>query len=260
MKKQAETKKPNILQSDFEWIHTQEEGWSGEAREDTILAKAVKDYVTANLIDHDGYSVLDGFRWKRYGDAYRVGHQCNFAERVPSLDVDIFYSYRSFQDCIKTAQNCSKLPNKLSELALLALADLREITLEGDYIYSPSSWHDKREHYCSVCLAGAVMVNTLHGDETGLICPIKFKEGDKLTALDRFRKGEIRRALDIFPSKEGFTIDKGEIEPIKELEEEIEFLGHRYLCNYFNEADKLEQAEITEISAKAKKRFRKIYY
>ena len=84
--------------------------------------------------------------------------------------------------------------NKLHVLAQVAVDDM-EILIDDDY-YRPRwyAWADKwaapsGENFCSICLAGAVMANTLEcGD-------IEFKEmedsiSSRLDAIDHIRQGE----------------------------------------------------------------------
>lgn len=98
--------------------------------------------------------------------------------------------------------NKNKLPDLPSELILLALKDLEVIENSDDYEVDMLNWHMFDGDKCLVCLAGAVMVNTLNHDINTDSYPDIFNKDtcDKLYALDEFRKGHINIALDSMSS------------------------------------------------------------
>lgn len=94
------------------------------------------------------------------------------------------------------------LPDKPSELIRLALNDLKKCEKSEDYIINMGVYH----HYhgaifgtCSVCLAGAVMAQTLKLPKATDVNNVRdfFSEVDtfKLKALDQFRTGDIMSGL-----------------------------------------------------------------
>ncbi len=95
----------------------------------------------------------------------------------------------------------SKLPNKPSALLLLALDDLRAVEKNKLYRITMGSWHvpDTYDGVCEVCFAGAVIAGTFkespikeHGD-----CDKFGDDKDKLYAIDHFRTGYLKDALDL---------------------------------------------------------------
>jgi len=93
----------------------------------------------------------------------------------------------------------TSLPTVLSDLIELALADLTKCEASPDYIVSMDDWwhwYDDDTNVCFVCLAGAVMAQTLGSDLTWAGCPSNWATQEKhLEALDRARSGRIDRAL-----------------------------------------------------------------
>ena len=104
------------------------------------------------------------------------------------------------------------LPDKPSDLLILALADLAKAESDPTYDIHMGEWHvpfrrrlkdkptdrcRKYDHFCSVCFAGAVMAGTL-GQEAGRkLIPEHFEPAlhDKLQALDCFRTGDVSLGL-----------------------------------------------------------------
>lgn len=110
----------------------------------------------------------------------------------------------------------TKLPDLPSELLTLALDDLEVIRKDPKYRIFMLDWHLylPQEDVCQVCLAGAVMANTLKIDRKRDAEPLilKHKYIDKLIALDNFREGEVHSAfesLDIeeYPEDMDWIID-----------------------------------------------------
>ena len=84
-----------------------------------------------------------------------------------------------------------KLPNKPSELLMLALEDM-EKSLDKGYEIRMSNWVEPK---CSVCMAGAIMLNTLNvlDEEAYFPDPEIFDQNtrDKLYAINAFKKGKL---------------------------------------------------------------------
>ena len=55
----------------------------------------------------------------------------------------------------------NELPNKLSELIELAVRDVQACEADPRYILNMGRWHAPRNGGCEVCMAGAVMAQTL---------------------------------------------------------------------------------------------------
>lgn len=97
-----------------------------------------------------------------------------------------------------------KLPDKPSELLLLALADLEAVERDPRYRVNMATWLERVDGVCYVCFAGAVMAQTCGvGDSItprdGDIEDVFGKKvGRKLRALDYFRLGWVDEALDMF--------------------------------------------------------------
>jgi len=94
-----------------------------------------------------------------------------------------------------------KLPDKMSELIRVAIVDLEKVEkLSEVYRINMSRWHvadddsDDGKVRCSVCLAGAVMAQTLGADATQSFRPGSFNESCKLNAIEDFRTGDISAA------------------------------------------------------------------
>lgn len=91
------------------------------------------------------------------------------------------------------------LPDKLSDLLELALADLEKAEADPYAEIDMGEWMNDDGERCLVCLAGSVMRYSIHACRRGLTGPCEF--GDeiemKLLALNRLRLGQIDRACDI---------------------------------------------------------------
>ena len=101
------------------------------------------------------------------------------------------------------------LPTTPSELIRLALADLRDCERDDRYWVSMTCWHVPLERVCQVCLAGAVMAQTLGAEpHEGIGDADLARYGSsvqgRLRALDRFRLGEISAGLSYL----GYDVDK----------------------------------------------------
>lgn len=90
------------------------------------------------------------------------------------------------------------LPDKLSELMVLALEDLAKVERDPEYIVKMSTWHDNSDSgQCAVCFAGSVMAMSLDAGRS----TYKSRElwdginDRKFYALNRVRAGNIGGAL-----------------------------------------------------------------
>lgn len=99
------------------------------------------------------------------------------------------------------------LPDKPSELILVALQDLEKVEKDPLFNVNMSEWvfYNSYTHRCHVCLAGAVMMKTLEARgyklprDAASISPSNFgfKEyQSKLLALDSFRLGDVGEGLE----------------------------------------------------------------
>lgn len=87
------------------------------------------------------------------------------------------------------------LPNIPSELIILAVKDLEACEKDSNYEIDMSTWHnyDTEKQMCCICLAGAVLAQTLKADFTVTLNPAYMTIFDypKLMALDSFRQGHV---------------------------------------------------------------------
>lgn len=94
-----------------------------------------------------------------------------------------------------------KLPDAPSALIRLALDDLRKCETSAKYWINMGEWHgpnDGDHEVCDVCLAGAVMAQSLDADSRAYTTPGEFgNNSKKLTALDSFRAGSVHEGLQI---------------------------------------------------------------
>lgn len=104
-----------------------------------------------------------------------------------------------------------QLPDKLSELIRVALADLEKCEKDVKYKINMNVYHCGSHNDCHVCFAGVVMSQTLEAPIDVYLLPLDFGPavGNKLAALDRLRKGEVKSALRILGyHKKVFTIER----------------------------------------------------
>lgn len=90
-----------------------------------------------------------------------------------------------------------KLPNKLSELIRVALADLELVEGDPRYQVNMERWHrpDFKKNTCQVCLAGSVMAKTLEAPADEFKTYGDYTQGYKLVALDYVRCGNLHYGL-----------------------------------------------------------------
>lgn len=93
-------------------------------------------------------------------------------------------------------RNC-ELPDKLSELIDVALADLEKVEADPLYEVDMGEWHQPRGPKCSVCFAGSVMAKTCDVDPMENQDPYGFSPRNivKFLALNEARSGYVRTAL-----------------------------------------------------------------
>ena len=155
----------------------------------------------------------------------------------------------------------SKLPDKLSDLLRLALADLKACEEDPNYGVSMYLWHARPtadnigfdSSRCHVCLAGAVLAKTLHLDP-GVTIPTLNADAHKtsrlyaaMVALDRLRTGHVRSAALIWREHvRNSTPDKLdallEAPTPAEVEAQLEGLGERvYVAPYGSDARRFHE-------------------
>ena len=97
-----------------------------------------------------------------------------------------------------------RLPELPSAFLRLAITDLRSIIDNPAYEIYMNSWHEpalnSKYGKCAVCLAGAVMANTLDVPIQKAVAPYEDKyftphDSKRLDALDSFRSGRISDGL-----------------------------------------------------------------
>lgn len=91
----------------------------------------------------------------------------------------------------------NKLPDKLSALIRMALADLGKVERSKKYKVDMQVWHQPREGVCAVCLAGAVIAKELGANPDEYVVPLEYskKISNKLFALEYARLGQIAYAM-----------------------------------------------------------------
>ncbi len=89
------------------------------------------------------------------------------------------------------------LPDKASALIRVALRDLKACEKDDNYIINMKMWHVSGRYNCEVCMAGAVMAQSLGTDFENYAEPRGFPDDarGKLYALNMFRVGYIEIAL-----------------------------------------------------------------
>lgn len=89
-----------------------------------------------------------------------------------------------------------ELPNKLSALIRVALADLERVEADPDYIVNMSEWHrPMRDGKCMVCFAGAVISRHISKKRYFSAADFNLANCAKLRALDYLRSGMIKAAV-----------------------------------------------------------------
>lgn len=111
------------------------------------------------------------------------------------------------------------LPILPSDLIMLALKDLMAVEKLKSYKINMGKWHEPNGK-CSVCLAGAVMVKELKIPKYKSVTGpgglgLSDREANCLSALDRFRRGDIEVGL----NQMGLLLPPGT-------------WGHQHICRY----------------------------
>lgn len=89
------------------------------------------------------------------------------------------------------------LPSEPSELLMLALMDLEKIENTPGYVIDMGMWHEPRGGFCHVCLAGAVLAETLNKpmnwdfDHFSMTTELH----SKLNAINNLRTGDVVSAV-----------------------------------------------------------------
>ncbi len=96
-----------------------------------------------------------------------------------------------------------KLPTKLSELLLLAVADAKKCeAMPETYVLEMLDWHlpeqidDRLTGKCAVCMAGAVIAQTLGADPSKELMPCDYEYNSALCAIDEMRCASFSNAAD----------------------------------------------------------------
>ena len=108
----------------------------------------------------------------------------------------------------------TELPDKLSELILVALADLERCEAMWIYKIDMMTWHNLEPTKfggarCHVCFAGVVMAQTKKVPLThqGILNEDSY-EGDKFVALDAIRQGKVADALRFMRQPQGLVHER----------------------------------------------------
>jgi hypothetical protein len=123
-----------------------------------------------------------------------------------------------------TAAPTHLLPDTPSRLIRLALADLEACEQDPQYRIVMEYWHLPTQTGCCVCLAGAVLAQTLKVPPSEGVHPgmpygdfyapgLKRDTESKLLALDRFRAGDIKAGLDVMGFETVPTLPRGWLVP-----------------------------------------------
>ncbi len=95
------------------------------------------------------------------------------------------------------------LPDKLSELILVALEDLEACEADPKYKINMDVWYEPKGKRCHVCFAGAVMANKAPkvNLSAGLGPEFFGAEEDKFLALEEIRRGNFEGAISLLYKK-----------------------------------------------------------
>jgi len=114
------------------------------------------------------------------------------------------YNYEAAQvPEVETKPTIPTLPDKLSDLILVALADLEKVERSTQHRVFMSSWHDPTLMGCIVCFAGGVMAFSLGASPRDTVHPTDydFHTQQKLYALNSLRVGMVEAAFDLMGIK-----------------------------------------------------------
>lgn len=135
------------------------------------------------------------------------------------------------------------LPDRLSALLRLAVADAQKCEQDPRYRLDMDEWHDPDfdvDGKCGVCMAGAVMAKTLGVPFDRVVTPSTLFDSDskmKLLAINQARVGNLRNALSFL----GADLDL--VPDLADLQESIRssrVSGRAPWEKYLEVADKLE--------------------
>lgn len=99
-----------------------------------------------------------------------------------------------------TTTTTTTLPEKPSDLLALALHDLSMVEGDSRYRVNMDTWHSPVwGDVCYVCLAGAVMAQSLSADPAAERLPSDYPEPTDiaLSALEHLRQGRVAYALEV---------------------------------------------------------------
>ncbi len=129
------------------------------------------------------------------------------------------------------------LPDTPSELLTVALDDLKKVERSTRYIVDMEFWHLPTKYAigkygynnkCVVCLAGAALAKTLKNDpgmwidpgNPDTVSPVQIgdnpSDAQKVYALDLFREGEVRQAMERLGYSEFDDLNTRSITPYDE--------------------------------------------
>jgi hypothetical protein len=85
-----------------------------------------------------------------------------------------------------------ELPDTLSGLLRLAVADAQKCANDPRYVLQMGSWHEPGLKRCSVCMAGAVMAQSLNTQLHAVAFPEDYDDSEyALMAIDEMRCGDV---------------------------------------------------------------------
>lgn len=141
----------------------------------------------------------------------------------------------------------NKLPDKPSELLKVALADYFLVKADPRYTIDLDNWHNPQESgQCKVCLAGSVMAKSFNLDINEPTSPhyLDISIGDKLFAIDEFKNGNLREALNFLNVNNEnleIAVDMRKINPNTGIiEEDLIFNNFQYDIISYNDPELFE--------------------
>jgi hypothetical protein len=146
-----------------------------------------------------------------------------------------------------TTKKPVELPDELSELLKISLSDIEKCMDSPKYSINMDVWfnyNSERHAECEVCMAGAVMAQTLSDhenmsvDRMGIVEPHQLGPSfdGKLSSINSIREGSLRDAFEeLYPEELIYEIfDSNEYE---ELQDEVLYLHRDYKLHSFDEDD-----------------------
>ena len=103
----------------------------------------------------------------------------------------------------ETKPTTRELPDKLSDLILVALEDLEKAEASRRHEVRMAHWHEQQhgmgDNKCFVCFAGGVMAFSLNAPAGETVHTVHWGEAirDKLYALNQVRIGAVQQALEL---------------------------------------------------------------